>query len=124
MIIVPGSVNADLLFKVAQLPKPGETVLCPSYVMAPGGKGANQAAAAAKAGAADFIWFIAMLSTAVGFLNLFPIPVLDGGHLMFHLWEGVSGKPPSDRVMNLLVSVGLALVVSLMVFGLWNDLVC
>ena len=51
MIIVPGSVNADLLFKVAKLPRPGETVLCPSYVMAPGGKGANQAAAAGKAGA-------------------------------------------------------------------------
>lgn len=51
MIIVPGSVNADLLFKVAKLPQPGETVLCPGYVMAPGGKGANQAAAAAKAGA-------------------------------------------------------------------------
>ena len=51
MIIVPGSVNADLLFQVAKLPKPGETVLCPSYAMAPGGKGANQAAAAAKAGA-------------------------------------------------------------------------
>ena len=51
MIIVPGSVNADLLFKVASLPRPGETVLCPGYVMAPGGKGANQAAAAAKAGA-------------------------------------------------------------------------
>jgi ribokinase len=51
MIIVHGSVNADLLFKVAKLPRPGETVLCPSYVMAPGGKGANQAAAAAKAGA-------------------------------------------------------------------------
>jgi ribokinase len=51
MIIVPGSVNADLLFKVAKLPRPGETVLCPGYVMAPGGKGANQAAAAAKAGA-------------------------------------------------------------------------
>ena len=51
MIIVPGSVNADLLFKVDKLPRPGETVLCPSYVMAPGGKGANQAAAAAKAGA-------------------------------------------------------------------------
>ncbi len=50
MIIVPGSVNADLLFKVEKLPRPGETVLCPSYVMAPGGKGANQAAAAAKAG--------------------------------------------------------------------------
>ncbi|PYF12905.1 regulator of sigma E protease [Rhodobacter viridis] len=85
---------------------------------------AEGSGAAAKAGAADFIWFVAMLSTAVGFLNLFPIPVLDGGHLMFHLWEGISGKPPSDRVMNLMVSVGLALVLSLMAFGLWNDLVC
>lgn len=52
MIIVPGSVNADLIFQVERLPRPGETVLCPGYVMAPGGKGANQAAAAAKAGAA------------------------------------------------------------------------
>lgn len=51
MIIIPGSINADLLFKVARLPRPGETVLCPSYAFAPGGKGANQAAAAAKAGA-------------------------------------------------------------------------
>lgn len=51
MIIVPGSVNADLLFKVKKLPQPGETVLCPGYAMAPGGKGANQAAAAAKLGA-------------------------------------------------------------------------
>ncbi len=52
MLVVLGSVNADLLFKVAKLPAPGETVLCPGYTMAPGGKGANQAAAAAKAGAA------------------------------------------------------------------------
>ena len=51
MLLVLGSINADLLFKVETLPRPGETVLCPGYVMAPGGKGANQAAAAAKAGA-------------------------------------------------------------------------
>lgn len=51
MLVVLGSVNADLLFKVAKLPAPGETVLCPGYTMAPGGKGSNQAAAAAKAGA-------------------------------------------------------------------------
>ena len=51
MLLVPGSVNADLLFKVEKLPAPGETVLCPSYEMAPGGKGSNQAAAAARAGA-------------------------------------------------------------------------
>lgn len=85
---------------------------------------AKGSAAAAKAGLADFVWFIAVLSTAVGFLNLFPIPVLDGGHLMFHLWEGVTGKPPSDAAMNVLMAVGLALVLSLMLFGLWNDLSC
>ncbi len=51
MLLVLGSINADLLFKVERLPSPGETVLCPGYSFAPGGKGANQAAAAAKAGA-------------------------------------------------------------------------
>ncbi len=51
MLVVLGSINADLLFKVKALPRPGETVLCPEYTFAPGGKGANQAAAAAKAGA-------------------------------------------------------------------------
>ena len=51
MLVILGSVNADLLFKVQKLPAPGETVLCPGYTMAPGGKGSNQAAAAAKAGA-------------------------------------------------------------------------
>jgi ribokinase len=52
MILVFGSLNADLVFEVRALPRPGETVLCPGYVLAAGGKGANQAAAAAKAGAA------------------------------------------------------------------------
>ncbi len=51
MLLILGSINADLLFKVRTLPRPGETVLCPGYEMAPGGKGSNQAAAAAKAGA-------------------------------------------------------------------------
>jgi len=51
MLLVFGSLNADMLFKVEDLPRPGETVLCPSYELAAGGKGANQAAAAAKAGA-------------------------------------------------------------------------
>jgi ribokinase len=51
MILVFGSLNADLVFQVDALPRPGETVLCPGYALAPGGKGANQAAAAAKAGA-------------------------------------------------------------------------
>lgn len=85
---------------------------------------AQGSAAAAKAGTASFIWFVAVLSTAVGFLNLFPIPVLDGGHLMFHVWEAVTGKPPSDRAMNLLTALGLSLVLTMMLFGLWNDIFC
>ncbi len=52
MLLVFGSINVDLLFKVESLPRPGETVLCPGYELAAGGKGANQAAAAARAGAA------------------------------------------------------------------------
>ena len=79
---------------------------------------------AASAGIADFIWWIAVLSAAIGFLNLLPIPVLDGGHLMFYLWEGVSGRPPSDRVLNLLTAIGMAAVLALMIFGLTNDLFC
>ncbi|MEQ3626346.1 MAG: RIP metalloprotease RseP [Celeribacter sp.] len=79
---------------------------------------------AASQGASSFIWFIAVLSTAVGLLNLFPIPVLDGGHLVFHAYEAVAGRPPSDRVLRVLMSVGLVLILSLMVFGLTNDLFC
>lgn len=79
---------------------------------------------AASQGLDNFIWFIAVLSTAVGFLNLFPIPVLDGGHLVFHAWEAITGKPPSDAALRILLTVGLVLILALMVFGLSNDLFC
>ncbi|MBU3030999.1 RIP metalloprotease RseP [Paracoccus marinaquae] len=79
---------------------------------------------AASAGGASFLWWIAVLSAAIGFLNLLPIPVLDGGHLMFYTWEAITGHPPSDRVLNLLTGIGMAAVLSLMIFGLTNDLFC
>lgn len=79
---------------------------------------------AASAGGASFLWWIAVLSAAIGFLNLLPIPVLDGGHLMFYAWEAVTGKPPSDRALNLLTTLGMAAVLALMIFGLTNDLFC
>jgi len=78
----------------------------------------------ASQGAESFIWFIAVLSTAVGLLNLFPIPALDGGHLVFYAYEAVAGKPPSDWALRILMGVGLVLVLSLMVFALGNDLFC
>ena len=71
-----------------------------------------------------FSGFVAVLSTAIGLLNLFPIPVLDGGHLMFHAYEAIRGKPPSDRIMSLLTMLGLAVVIGIMAFGLTNDLFC
>ncbi|MEP3892497.1 MAG: site-2 protease family protein, partial [Litorimonas sp.] len=72
----------------------------------------------------SFIWFIAVLSTAVGLLNLFPIPVLDGGHLVFHAFEAVSGRPPSDKALRILMTIGLALLGTLMIFALTNDFFC
>ncbi len=85
---------------------------------------AEVSGAAASQGIGNFIWFVAVLSTAVGLLNLFPIPVLDGGHLVFHAYEAITGKPPNDKALRILMSIGLALLLSLMVFALGNDLFC
>ena len=79
---------------------------------------------AASQGWITFIWFIAVLSTAVGLLNLFPIPVLDGGHLVFYAWEAVTGRPPSDTALRYLMAGGLTLMIALMVFAVTNDLFC
>ena len=85
---------------------------------------AQASGAMASQGALSFVWFIAVLSTAVGLLNLFPIPILDGGHLVFHAWEAVTGRAPSDRALRVLMGAGLTLILSLMVFALTNDLFC
>ncbi|KIN65197.1 Protease ecfE [Sulfitobacter noctilucicola] len=85
---------------------------------------AQASGAMASQGATSFIYFIAVLSTAVGLLNLFPVPALDGGHLTFYAYEAVTGKPPSDKALRVLMTIGLALVLSLMVFALGNDLFC
>ena len=76
----------------------------------------------ASQGALSFISFIAVLSTAVGLLNLFPIPVLDGGHLVFHAYEAVTGKMPSDGALRIFMSIGIALIGTLMLFAIGNDL--
>ncbi len=85
---------------------------------------AESSGAAASQGGTSFILFIAMLSTAVGLMNLFPVPVLDGGHLLFHAFEAITGRPPSDRALRVLMGGGLALLLALMVFALSNDLFC
>ncbi len=85
---------------------------------------AEVSGAMASQGTENFIYFIAVLSTAVGLLNLFPIPVLDGGHLVFYAYEAVAGKPPNEKVLRVLMAVGLTLILSLMVFALSNDIFC
>jgi regulator of sigma E protease len=85
---------------------------------------AETSGAAASQGLESFFWFVAVLSTAVGLLNLFPIPVLDGGHLLFHAFEAIAGRPPSDKAMRIFMTVGLTLILSLMLFALTNDLFC
>jgi regulator of sigma E protease len=85
---------------------------------------AETSGAMASQGAMSFIWFIAVLSTAVGLLNLFPIPILDGGHLVFYAYEAVSGRPPSDRALQVLMGAGLAMILGLMAFAVTNDLFC
>ncbi len=85
---------------------------------------AETSGAMASQGFDSFILFIATLSAGVGLLNLFPVPVLDGGHLVFHAWEAIAGRPPGDRALRVLMSVGLALLLGLMAFALTNDVFC
>jgi len=64
----------------------------------------------------------AVLSVSIGLINLFPIPLLDGGHLLFYLIEAVRRKPLSERTQEIGFRIGLALVLMLMMFATWNDL--
>ncbi|WP_205518111.1 RIP metalloprotease RseP [Sphingorhabdus sp. Alg239-R122] len=75
------------------------------------------------AGASAFIFFIALISINLGFINLLPIPMLDGGHLMFYAVEAISRKPVNPRVMEWAFRSGLALVMALMLLVTVNDLV-
>ena len=65
----------------------------------------------------------AVLSVSIGLLNLFPVPLLDGGHLMFYLFEAIRGRPLSEKAQEMGFRIGLALVIMLMIFATWNDIV-
>jgi regulator of sigma E protease len=64
---------------------------------------------------------VALLSVSIGFLNLLPIPILDGGHLMFYLVEVVRGKPVSEKAQDIAFRIGLSLLLALLLFVTWND---
>ncbi len=84
---------------------------------------AQMAGEQAKAGITNFAWFIALLSVNLGIINLFPIPVLDGGHLMFFAIEGITGRAVSEKLREKLIQFGAAVLVALMVFVFYNDIV-
>lgn len=69
-----------------------------------------------------FLVITASISIGVGFLNLLPIPMLDGGHLAFYAWQGITRKPVSLGVQNVAFRVAVVLILGLMLFAAWNDL--
>jgi regulator of sigma E protease len=84
---------------------------------------AQMAKSAASHGFYDLIYLVAFISVSIGMINLFPIPLLDGGWLLYYACEGVLGKPLSERTQDVGFRLGLALVIGLMIFATWNDLV-
>jgi regulator of sigma E protease len=77
----------------------------------------------ATAGVAALFNLVAVLSVSIGLLNLVPIPMLDGGHLLFYAVEALRGRPLSERAQEMGLRIGLALVLMLMLFATWNDIV-
>ena len=82
---------------------------------------AKVATASAKSGLEAYIGFLALLSVSLGVLNLLPIPVLDGGHLLFYFAELLAGRPVPEKIQALGYQVGLFLVLGIMILALYND---
>jgi regulator of sigma E protease len=83
---------------------------------------ADYAGKSASAGAVHYVLFLALISVSLGVLNLLPIPVLDGGHLMYYLWEWLTGDPPSEQWMDGLQRAGAVVLMGMMGIAMWNDL--
>jgi regulator of sigma E protease len=81
----------------------------------------DMAGKSAKGGIAALFFFMAFLSINLGLVNLLPIPVLDGGHLLFYSIEGIFGKPVPEKIQEYAFMVGLAIVLSVMLMSTWND---
>jgi regulator of sigma E protease len=82
---------------------------------------ADAAGQSAQAGLVTFIGFLAVVSLSIGVLNLLPLPMLDGGHLMYYLFEAVTGRPVSDLWLARLQRGGVAILLLVMSVALYND---
>ena len=83
---------------------------------------ADYAGQSAQGGLASYLLFLALISISLGVLNLLPIPLLDGGHLMYYTFEIIKGRPLSERAVEIGQHVGLVLLFTLMAFALYNDI--
>jgi regulator of sigma E protease len=83
---------------------------------------ADYAGQTARLGLDHYLKFVALISISLGVLNLLPIPVLDGGHLMYYIAEIIKGGPLPERVIELGQRIGLALLIMLMAFAFFNDI--
>lgn len=84
---------------------------------------ADYAGRSAQLGLVQYLGFLALISVSLGVLNLLPLPVLDGGHLMYYLWEGATGRRISEVWLDRLQRAGLALLLTIMSIALFNDMV-
>jgi regulator of sigma E protease len=84
---------------------------------------ADYAGRSASLGIGAYLSYLALLSVSLGVFNLLPLPVLDGGHLLYYLYEACTGRPPSSAWLEITQRAGLAVLVALMVFSLFNDVV-
>ena len=83
---------------------------------------ADYAGQSAELGAVYFLQFMALVSISLGVLNLLPVPLLDGGHLMYYLYEAIRRAPPSEQAIDLGQRLGFALLIALMAFAFYNDI--
>jgi regulator of sigma E protease len=107
--------TVESIIKLIQKVIPAKTIGGPIMIFEMAGQTASR-------GAIDFFTFMAVISINLGVLNLLPIPILDGGHLLFIGIEAVRKRPVSEKVVMLAQKVGLALLISLMAFAFYNDI--
>jgi regulator of sigma E protease len=109
------ALTVEMLYRMVTLEVSSKNISGPITI-------AQYAGYSAKIGAVQFILFLAVISISLGVLNLLPIPILDGGHLLYYVIEAVKGSPVSDRVMAFGHQIGIVVLVGLMVLAFYNDL--
>lgn len=104
-----------MLWKMLRLEVSTKTISGPLTI-------AQYAGVSAQIGIDRFILFLAVVSVGLGVLNLLPVPILDGGHLLFYVAEGINGKPLTDRVVQWGQQIGIVLLIGLMALAFYNDI--